>query len=136
VPRLATLSIPANPDRLKIVREMVSQCAGFVGCDEKATNDLVVAINEACMNVIQHSYGGDESCEVVIEFVADQNALICRIEDYAELADLEKVQPRKLEDVRPGGLGTHFIAELTDGFEFGHKADGSGNYQEIKKKIA
>ena len=55
--------------------------------------------------------------------------------DFAAAVDLDKIKSRDLKDIRPGGLGVHFIAEIMDDFRFGHLENGSGNYLEMKKKI-
>ena len=40
--------------------------------------------------------------------------------DDAPLIDLDKVRPRDLDDLREGGLGTHFIMEITEHAEWLH----------------
>ena len=37
-----------------------------------------------------------------------------RIGDFCTPEDLPNIKPRDLSDVRPGGLGTHFIGEIMD----------------------
>ena len=41
---------------------------------------------------------------------------------------------RDSDDIRPGGLGTHFIAEIMDEYNIGHLDEGEGNYLDMKKK--
>lgn len=133
---LAELRIPGDPARLKLVRGTVEQAALQAGCCEAVASQVVMAVNEACMNVIQHAYRGDPSSEVVVIVAIDGAELLCRVEDSAEPADLEGIKPRDLDDVRPGGLGTHFIAELMDGCRYGHLEGGIGNFLEMRKKIS
>ena len=43
------------------------------------------------------------------------------------------MRPRDLDDIRPGGLGTHFIREVMDRVAFLTPADGRGNLLELIK---
>jgi len=49
--------------------------------------------------------------------------------------DVSKVKPRDLEDIRPGGLGTHFIREVMDEVEFLRPPNDSGNILRMVKRI-
>ena len=46
------------------------------------------------------------------------------------------MKPRDLDDVRPGGLGTHFMAEVMDRVEFLTPPEGGGNLLRMVKRIA
>ena len=52
------------------------------------------------------------------------------------MIDIEKVKPRDLSDVRPGGLGTHFIREVMDEVVFLVSPEGCGNLLKLVKRIA
>ncbi|MFQ5659852.1 MAG: ATP-binding protein [Gammaproteobacteria bacterium] len=133
--QLFEIRFSAKPERLCLVRALVKRVAEEVGCNEDLGEKLVIAVNEACMNVIQHAYKGDESGEIVLEIHNNGSQIVFRLLDYAEPVDLDNVNPRELDDVRPGGLGVHFIREIMDGCEMGHLDKGAGNYLEMKKKI-
>ena len=49
--------------------------------------------------------------------------------------DPAKVQPRDLDDVRPGGLGTFLIREVMDSAEFVEPPPGCGNLLRMVKRI-
>ncbi len=133
--KLFELRFPSKPERLCLVRALVKRSAELVGCCDELTDKLVIALNEACMNVIQHAYQFDESGEIVLEIHTGKSEITFRLTDAAKLIDLEKVEPRDLEDVRPGGLGVHFIREIMDETDMGHLQNGKGNYLEMKKTI-
>lgn len=133
--RLLELRIPARPDRLSLVRALVKGAAEAAGCSSDLCDKLVIALNEACMNVIQHAYKGDESGEMVLEILNNGSQLFFRLEDHAAPIDLDSVKPRNLEELRPGGLGVHFIREIMDECEMGHLEKGAGNYLEMTKRI-
>jgi anti-sigma regulatory factor (Ser/Thr protein kinase) len=132
---LFEIKFPARPDRLCLVRALVKRTAEVVGCDEELREKLVIAVNEACMNVIQHAYKGNDSGEIILQILNEETQLVFRLLDYAEPIDLDSVKSRKLEDIRPGGLGVHFIREIMDVCKMGHLESGEGNYLEMRKKI-
>ena len=134
--RLFEVRFPAAPDRLYMVRMLVKRAAGIVGCDKQQSERLVIAVNEACMNIIQHAYRGDDTGEIVLEILNNDSQIQFRLTDFAEPVDLASVKPRDLDDVRPGGLGTHFIREIMDECEMGHLEGGKGNYLRMVKKLA
>ena len=125
----------SRADILKPLRQLVRELSREQGCNEDNLDCMVMAINEACMNVIQHAYGDDEEGEIVIEFLKDNNELIVRIYDFAEKVDRNTIRSRNLDDVRPGGLGVHIIKEVMDEVEYKEGPDGIGNLLELRKII-
>ncbi|MDZ7736819.1 MAG: ATP-binding protein [Gammaproteobacteria bacterium] len=133
--RVVELRFPSQADRLCIVRALVKRVAEFVGCDAALAEQLVIAVNEACMNIIQHAYGDDSPGEIVLEIFNNADTIRFRLQDFAAPVDLNKIKPRELGEVRPGGLGTHFISEIMDECKMGHLEGNRGNYLEMSKRI-
>ena len=133
---LFEIRFPAKAERLCLIRALVKRTAEVVGCSSELSDRLVLAVNEACMNVIQHAYQGDELGVIVLEMLNNNGQLHFKLVDYANPIDLDSVKPRDLDDLRPGGLGTHFINEIMDECDMGHLEEGKGNYLEMIKKIS
>lgn len=133
--KLLEMRIPAKPERLGLVRAVVKRAAKGSGCGDNLGEQLVIAVNEACMNVIQHAYGNNGTGDIVLEIFHNGAQIRFRLVDFAAPVDLDKVKSRDLEDVRPGGLGVHFISEIMDEVRMGHLEDGTGNFLEMKKFI-
>ncbi len=134
--QLVKVQLPALPERLCLVRVLVKRAAELAGCNAELSEQLVIAVNEACMNVIEHAYKGDVNGEIILEIHNNGGSLFFRLLDQADPVDLDSVRPRDLEDLRPGGLGTHFIREIMDECHMGHLEGGMGNYLEMRKKIS
>lgn len=132
---LFTLTLPARPERLALVRSVVQRIVESAGCSTELGQRLVIAVNEACMNIIQHAYKGDQNGRFMLEVSRTGQSLCFRLEDYADPIDLDAVRPRQLDDIRPGGLGVHFIREIMDTFRIGHLPGESGNYLEMTRNI-
>ena len=133
--RLAELRVSARPDRLRLIRSVVMEAAAASGCSEPCVRDIVIAVDEACQNVIRHAYGGDPDGEILLDLRRDGERFIIYVMDFAEPVDTAKVKPRKLDDLKPGGLGTHFINECMDEAGFRSPPDGAGNCLWMVKKI-
>ena len=54
--QLVSLSFVSRASRLKLLRCVIRDAADMIGLDSEATDAVVLAVNEACMNIIQHSY--------------------------------------------------------------------------------
>jgi len=133
--KLLELRVPAKPERLGLVRAVVKRAAEMTGIDADSIEQLVIAVNEACMNVIQHAYGEQSTGDIILEIFYNGTQIRYRLVDFAAPVDLKKVKSRDLEDIRPGGLGVHFISEIMDEISMGHLENDSGNFLEMKKFI-
>ena len=55
--------------------------------------------------------------------------------DFAPPVNPARVCPRDLDDLRPGGLGTHFIRSVMDEVEFLAPPPGAGNLLHMRKRM-
>ena len=117
----AAIKVPSDPRYLSLVRTVTAKMGELHGLSESAIEDVRLAVDEACSNVIKHAYHGDTSKEIVVKYGFRQKKISIIIEDSGEKADLEKIRGRDLDDVRPGGLGMHFIRRVFDLVEFDAK---------------
>lgn len=130
-----SLAFASRPDRLKLVRSAVSDAARLCGLGDETVLDVVLAVDEACQNVIRHAYGHAPDGRVVLEVRRDSGAMTILLRDYAEPVDVSKIKPRDLDDIRPGGLGTHFIREVMDEVVFLPTPPEGGNLLRMVKRI-
>jgi sigma-B regulation protein RsbU (phosphoserine phosphatase) len=128
------LSFPADPKRLKLIRPAIRAAAEACGFDEMETDDVLLAAGEAIENIIVHAYAGARKGEIALAVHRMDDGLMLRIRDFAPNVDPAKIVPRDLNDVRPGGLGTHFIRAVMDDASFIPLPDGEGNLLELVKR--
>ena len=100
-----------------IVRALVGEISSRIGFEDEETDKLVLAVDEACTNVIRHAYKNSSDKRIVITFTLGMDCFEIMIRD------LERRHPctfkgRDLEQVRPGGLGIHFIKSAVDKIEY------------------
>jgi len=130
---LVRVAVPARADRLKIVRQCAESAAMMCGLHGGEAKDVLLAVDEACQNIIRHAYGRDGGGDLVMEMRRTAEGLGVYLRDYGAMTDPSRVQPRDLDAVRPGGLGTHFIREVMDQVTFLPPPDGRGNLLEMIK---
>lgn len=133
--QLVSLTFCSRASRLKLLRCVIRDAAELVGLDAEATDAVVLAVNEACMNIIQHAYEMDSNGRIDVSVMQEPNALVFQLRDYADRVDVSKVCSRDLDDVRPGGLGVHLIGSLMDECGFMDPPEGGGNLFQMKKFI-
>lgn len=133
--RLLRLRFRAHANRLKGVRAAVQTAVTRAGCAPALTRDIVLAVDEACQNVIRHAYAGDTSGEIVLEIERKDQEIIFWLRDFAPPVDTSKIKPRDIDDVRPGGLGVHFIRHVMDDSAFVTPESGPGNLLRMSKRI-
>ena len=133
--RLLKLRFPADPRMLQRVREEVKKACGQGGCDGDLIDRLVLAVNEACANIIRHAYKENDSGEIILEIFNNGVELEFHLRDFAEPVDLTSIGPRDPREIKPGGLGTLFIREIMDECAYGHVHGTAGNFLHMKKRI-
>jgi sigma-B regulation protein RsbU (phosphoserine phosphatase) len=133
--RLLDFTIRARSEELCLMRNAVRACVEANGCSETPAADIVLVIDEACQNIIRHAYKGDPDGEIELRIDREGENLVFDLLDRAPPIDTEKVKGRDLEDIRPGGLGTHFIQELMDRADFLPRPGGVGNLLRMIKRI-
>ncbi|WP_303976750.1 SpoIIE family protein phosphatase [Dongia mobilis] len=128
------LSFPADPSRLKMMRPALEAAAKACQFGEDEIQDLVLAAGEAIENIMIHAYGGQVKGEITLAVHRLPDGIMLRLRDFAPRVDAGKIEPRPLDEVRPGGLGTHFIRAIMDDASFIPLPDGEGNLLELVKR--
>ena len=131
-PERLTLSVPSNPRYLLTIRALFSSLLTELGFNNKETTAVVLAVNEAYANVIEHCYKGDVTQRIDLTVFITPRAITIEIRDYGEQPDITRIVPRALHDVRPGGLGTHFMRSVMDEVTY-DLSSGSGTLLRMTK---
>jgi len=131
---LCKYKFTAKPAELQYMRQEVRNVLENTGCQKLCIDRLILAVNEAAMNIIQHAYG-DEGGDIHIEILRSEEDLLFRLTDSACPIDPRCVKSRDLNDIRPGGLGVHFMKEIMDEIQFQETCDNTGNILLMSKKL-
>jgi anti-sigma regulatory factor (Ser/Thr protein kinase) len=103
--------------------ERLTETFGFSASEVRS---VTRAVDEALTNIMRHSYGGklDRRIELSCLRVSKQrrgpsgHGFEVRLVDYGPKIDPAKLRGRKLDEIKPGGLGLHFIRQSMDIVEF------------------
>jgi len=118
------LEIKSDPAELKNVRKNIENfCKENVS---KIDSFLVkLAVDEALQNIIRYAYDFDKTKKIIItlEKITDDSLKI-EIRDFGTRVSTSNIKPRELDDVKPGGLGIHFIKSIAKKMSYEHKDDG------------
>ena len=134
--QLADREYQAKADQLIVLRKLVRDCLEKEGCDQDFIQRMVLAVNEASMNIIQHAYADRDARTFRVEMYTDGKELTFCLTDFAPAVDKKIIKSRDLDDIRPGGLGVHFINELMDRVEYLETPKNNcGNILQMKKQI-
>ena len=124
--RLLRLELPSNPEILCVVRSAVMRLAEEIGFSAAECRALTRAVDEALANIICHAYDGrpGQPIELLCRRLQDRAAnkqragLEIVLVDHGAAADRKELCGRSLDDVRPGGLGLHFIKDGVDVMQY------------------
>lgn len=124
--QLLRLEMNSDPENLCIVRAAVERAAEVLKFSEGQSHAIVRSVDEALANVIRHAYGGRSgepiavTCSRLVEHGegGPRSGIEVVLEDSGIASDPDTWAGRPLDQVRPGGLGLHFIRESMDKVEF------------------
>lgn len=108
--------ITALPENLCKIRGSIEPIVQKLGFDEDQIYHILLAVDEACSNVIRHAYasGKDEKNKIELSLDDSENKLKIKIRDYGIKCDPSNICGRDLNEVKPGGLGVHLIHGCMD----------------------
>ena len=123
---LLRLELPSDPEILCVVRSAVMRLTEEMGFSTEECRGLTRAVDEALANIIRHAYDGrpDQPIEVLCRRLQNRTGSKQRagleivLVDHGAAPDRKKLCGRSLDDVRPGGLGIHFIEDAVDVMQY------------------
>ena len=126
-----------NSSSLKEVRIFSRDVFEKINLPQDQKDELVLAIAEAAQNIVKHAYKGvEETTDTMqIKISLKDGDLEIGFFDKGKPVVPENIQHRKLDDIKPGGLGTFFIKQIMDGAVFKKDQKGWINHLILTKKI-
>jgi serine phosphatase RsbU (regulator of sigma subunit)/anti-sigma regulatory factor (Ser/Thr protein kinase) len=117
-----TLSCAARYGNLAQISGFVTEFAKSAGLDDATCYDIQMAVDEACANIIEHAYGGEDYGEIKCTCCDEPQQLIITLRDQGKAFDPQEVQlpdtHASIEDRPIGGLGLFFMRQLMDEVHF------------------
>jgi serine/threonine-protein kinase RsbW len=114
--------IASRTDNLLEVREFVGSAARSFGFSEEEAANIVLAVDEACTNIIKHAYQYATDKEIEINISQSDGLFEIRIYDSGRSFDPTKVRPPDVKKYighrQRGGLGVYLMKRLMDKVEY------------------
>ena len=108
-----------NSSNLKHVRSFCREVFEKLNINQELKDELILAIAEAAQNIVKHAYNNEKTEDkMMIKISVENGHLEIGFSDKGKLVEEEKVRHRKIDDIKPGGLGTFFIQQIMDAVEF------------------
>ena len=141
LPNLSTISerkdFHVNSASLKDVRSFSRDVFDKLELNQDLKDELVLAIAEAAQNIVKHAYKDveDNTDKMEITISLKDQELEIGFFDKGRPVDQNNVRHRKIDDVKPGGLGTFFIQQIMDAVVFKEGEKPWINHLILTKKI-
>ena len=122
---------------LKEIRAFSREIFEKININEDLKDELVLAISEAAQNIVKHAYKNIDSTKdkMEIKISLKDSELEIGFFDKGRPVDTDNVRHRKIDDIKPGGLGTFFIQQIMDAVVFKEGKKPWINHLVLTKKI-
>ena len=127
---------PVDSAQLKEVRNFARGLFDQVPEFEDNREELVLALAEAAQNIVKHAYSGQPSGDTMrVEIEYQDKVLTMELFDKGKPVIPENIKPRKLTDIKAGGLGTFFIGQIMDEVVFKTNKEDWVNHLILTKRF-
>lgn len=120
--KLISKTVLSRTDHLLEVREFVSDAARQFGFGEEDIANIVLAVDEACTNIIKHAYEYAPDKKISIAIVRNNGTFEVKIQDSGRSFNPDALKApdlkRNLSHHRRGGLGVYLMKKLMDKVEY------------------
>lgn len=120
---------PGDITYLHRIREFIAGIATEVGIDQQDIDNIELAVDEACTNVIEHGYAPDDpDKEITVRMEIDTSKLVLTVIDHAKPFNIVRYRPRDISELQEegqnGGLGIRLIKRIMDTIDYKTTSDG------------
>ena len=130
------LEVPAQEQSLGEIRDFITGIAQRAGFSYHEINNLKLALDEACSNVVRHAYKGMEPGTIRLEVDWRAGELDISVLDHGRSFDWKGSKTpdlnRYVEIGKKGGLGIWFIRKLMDETNY-RSAEGTNTLRLVKR---
>ena len=127
------IHITSHPAHLKQIRAMMTKMSSAAGLSEKDAGLVVLAVDEACSNIIKHCCKDDPTRSIDVTVTLDRDCICLTLVDNGKPFDIDSIKSRDIREIKPGGLGVHIIRQVMDVVEYSHTPEGLNQVKLVKK---
>jgi len=116
------LVIKSKTENLSAIRDFIYAAAEEIGFSSEKIGDIILAVDEACTNIIKHAYKSFPEGEIVINLKYIDKKFLIEIIDYGTAFHPETIPAPDLQKYyqqrRVGGLGMYLMKTLMDDVKY------------------
>jgi anti-sigma regulatory factor (Ser/Thr protein kinase) len=100
------------------VRACISEFGAALGFGEQEIYDMNLAVNEVCVNIMEHDYRWEADKKIKIMLWGEPREVEIRVRDFAPPKDPSLFHSRNLDKLEGSGLGIFLVGELMDSIQY------------------
>ncbi len=127
--------MPARAEHLREMRNALRKLLDQLGIEPALRDRLVLAVDEACTNIIRHAYGAEGHGGIGLRVSRADDVLSFELTDDAPCVDPTRMKPKPLGECRAGGLGIALIDTVMDTWHVEPASSKCGNRLILRKRI-
>ncbi|MDY6846717.1 MAG: ATP-binding protein [Chloroflexota bacterium] len=135
---MVTKTFPGNFKSLELISKFIVKQAQKAGFNPDDVYAIQTAVDEACSNIIDHAYRGEDLGTIIIKVNEKENSLHIVLRDKGKPFDPNDVpQPNinsSLENRKERGLGIFFMRNLMDQVIFEFSEEKGNKLTLVKNK--
>ncbi|MBN1485322.1 MAG: SpoIIE family protein phosphatase [Chloroflexia bacterium] len=116
------LRVSSRLENLTAISNFILEAAQDAGLNERQAYHVRLALDEACTNVIQYAYEGQEDGELLLHCWVEEDEFVVTLQDRGTPFDPHHAPAPDLgsswEDRPIGGLGVYLIQQLVDRIKY------------------
>jgi serine/threonine-protein kinase RsbW len=117
-----SLKIASATENLEIIRDFIIRIALKGGFDQDTSEQIALAVDEACTNVIKHAHNFDSRRMIDISVLLEDDKIKITVCDKGKGFDVTKLDKpdlsKYIHESRKGGLGIHLMKTIMDSVEY------------------
>ena len=119
---ISELIVKSRTENLSLIRDFISSKASIAGLTKESIENIMLAVDEACTNIIKHAYNSIPDGEITIKLEHNSDKLLISIIDHGSTFNPDSGPDPDLQKYyrngRVGGLGMYLMKTLMDDVKY------------------
>jgi len=124
--------VKSKTENLSLIRDFIKTATAEAGVTSDAVENIILAVDEACTNIIKHAYKSFPDGELIIKTKSTLSRFVISIIDYGNSFEPDTIPEPDLQKYyrqkRVGGLGMYLMKTLMDDVKY---VSIPGKYNEV-----
>jgi serine/threonine-protein kinase RsbW len=131
-----TRTFPGNYKNLTEISHFVEQAINHAVLNARDAYSVKLAVDEACCNIIDHAYGGENKGDIKCLIRVESDCLHIELCDHGKPFNPAEVPPLQLgvplEELKEHGAGFYLMKQLMDTVQYEYTPE-AGNRMTLEK---